>query len=152
MIRSGEVEEKDGDLLTVVFERPEACGNCNGCLSKQCTNVTLPGVAEVGDEVEVALPDKNIVGASAIAYLIPLAMLIGGLFLGYGVYEPLGISMRVDVFAALCGGVLVGVGLGVVHGIDKRLRRKQAWQPRIVAVRSGLVKPPPAMDISSEMP
>lgn len=143
MIRNGEVVEKHGGRLTVVFERPEACANCNGCLSKQCTNVMLAGEAEVGDEVAVALPDKNIVGASAIAYLIPLAMLIVGLFLGYWMQEALGISMRPDVFAALCGGVLLCMGLGVVHWIDKRLRRKRDWQPKIVSVHPGRVKPSP---------
>lgn len=134
MTRTGEVVEKGEGMLTVVFERPAACENCNGCLSKQCANVELPGEADVGDRVDVALPDKNVVGASAIAYLIPLALLVAGLVLGAALHAPLGIGMQQDLFAAVVGGVLLILGLGIVRGIDQALRKKQSWQPRIVAV------------------
>lgn len=134
MVRSGEVVEKKGELVTVVFERPEACTNCNGCLSKQCINVELPGQAEIGDSVEVSLPDHNVIGASAIAYLIPLAMMLAGLFLGSMLHAALGISMNPDVFTVLCGGVLLGIGLLIVKLIDRHLQGKQSWQPRIIAV------------------
>lgn len=134
MVRPGEVVEKKDGVLTVVFERPDACGNCNGCISKKCTNVELPGDAAVGDEVEVDLPDKNVVGASAIAYLIPLAMLIAGLLLGTALHGTLGIGMSSDLFAALAGGVCLGMGLLIVVGIDRVLRGRKDWQPRIVAV------------------
>lgn len=136
MVRSGEVVENNSGTLTVVFERPSACTNCNGCLSKQCTNVELPGAAEVGDTVDVALPDKNIVGASAIAYLIPLALFIAGLLLGGPLYGIMGINWNKDLFSAVAGGVLLGIGLLIVYGIDRRLRRRQDWQPHIVAVHS----------------
>ena len=144
MVRNGEVVEIKGDQLTIVFERPAACTNCNGCLSKQCTNVEIQGQAEVGDTVDVALPDKSVVGASAIAYLIPLVLLIVGLILGQVLYGPLGISFNKDLFTAVCGGVLLGMGLLVVYGVDKSLRNKQDWQPRIVAVHPHQEKLPEA--------
>lgn len=134
MIRTGEVVERNEGLLTVVFERPAACTSCNGCLSKQCTNVELPGEAEVGDQVEVQLPDKSVVGASAIAYVIPLALLLAGLLLGSMLHGPLGVRMGQDLFAALAGGVSLGIGLLIVYGIDRRLRGRRDWQPRIVSV------------------
>ena len=34
MIRSGEVVEKADGMLGVVFERPEMCAHCGGCLHK----------------------------------------------------------------------------------------------------------------------
>lgn len=144
MVRPGEVVEKKDGLLTVVFERPSACGNCNGCLSKQCTNVELPGDAEVGDTVDVALPEKNIVRASAIAYVIPLLALLGGLLLGSLVHGPLGIAWNADLFAAAIGGVCLIIGLLIVYGIDRRLRKKADWQPRIVAVHPEAEKLPEA--------
>lgn len=137
MVRSGQVVENKGGLLTVVFERPEACGNCNGCLSKQCTNVELPGEAQVGDTVDVALPDKSVVKASALAYALPLALLVAGLVLGTLLHGPLGIPWSADMFALLCGGVLLIIGLLLAHGLDLRLRTKQDWQPKIVAVHAG---------------
>ncbi|MDL2318707.1 SoxR reducing system RseC family protein [Eubacteriales bacterium OttesenSCG-928-A19] len=135
MVRTGEVVDRADGVLTVVFERPASCENCNGCLSKQCTNVELPGEAEVGDSVDVALPDKNVVGASAIAYVIPLVMLIAGMLLGSALHGPLGIEWNQDLFAAAAAGVSLGIGLLIVHIIDRRLRKRADWQPHIVAVR-----------------
>ena len=134
MVRNGEVVAAENGMLTIVFERPAACTNCNGCISKQCTNIDIAGDAGVGDTVDVALPDKNVVGASAIAYLIPLALLIAGLLLGGVLYVPLGVGFNKDLFTLLIGGVLLGIGLLAVNLIDRRLRRRKDWQPQIVAI------------------
>lgn len=137
MTQTGEVVESKGGTLTVVFERPAACGSCNGCMSRQCTNVEIPGEASVGEWVDVEMPEKNVVGASAIAYLIPLALLIAGLMLGAALHGPLGIGWSKDLFAALCGGVSFGIGLVIVRCADGFLRKKTGWQPRVIAVHAG---------------
>lgn len=132
MVRTGEVVEKNGNLLSVVFDRPEACEHCNGCIKKHCVRVAIPGEAEVGDLVEVELPEKNVVGASAVAYMVPLVALIGGLFAGVALHGPLGVSMDPNLFAAILGLVCLALGLLVVYGIDRVLRKRKSWQPRLL--------------------
>lgn len=134
MVRTGEVVEKTGDVLSVVFERPEACTHCNGCIKKHCTRVDIPGQADVGDTVEVEMPEKSIVGASAIAYIVPLAALIAGLFIGYALHGPMGIGMDPNLFAAICGGICLALGLLGVYGIDRMLRGRKDWQPKVLTV------------------
>lgn len=134
MVRNGEVVENQGGILTIVFERPAACENCNGCLSKQCVNLEIAGTAAVGDTVEVELPDKSVVASSAIAYLLPLGMLLAGLLLGNPLRALLQISMNADLFAAAAGVVCLLIGVAIVYIIDRRLRNRRDWQPRIVAV------------------
>ncbi len=135
MVRIGEVVEKTGDVLSVVFERPEACTHCSGCDMKQhCTRIDIRGEAEVGDTIEVDMPEKNVLGATAIAYIVPLAALIAGLLLGVALHGPLSIAMNSNLFCALTGIAAFAVGLLVVWMIDKSLRGKQGWEPRVVTV------------------
>lgn len=134
MVRTGEVVTRQGDTLVVVFERPETCGNCGACLTRQCASVEVPGKADPGDMVEVSMPDKDIGSVSAITYLIPLGFLLAGLLLGAALHGPLGIGMDANLFAALAGGVCLIVGLCIVYGIDRTLRKRADWQPHIVAV------------------
>ncbi|MDR0896381.1 MAG: SoxR reducing system RseC family protein [Oscillospiraceae bacterium] len=134
MIRAGEVIESENGRVTVVFERPAACENCKGCLEKNCVQLELQGEASVGDRVQVELPDRSVVKASALMYLVPLAGLLAGLFLGQSLHEIWQLSMNRDVFAALSGGILLAMGLLVVYAVDKKLRARQDWQPRIVRI------------------
>ena len=139
-VRIGEVVEKKGDMLTVVFERPAACENCDGCLDKRCVSMEVAGgeaaYARCGDQVEVAMPDRAVVKASALAYGTPLALLIAGLLLGAPVHAALGLAANPDLFAGALGAVALAVGLLIVYGADRRIRKGRSWQPRVVAVRS----------------
>jgi len=135
MIRTGEVVEKADGVLSILFERPEACTHCNGCIKKHCNRVDIRGDAEVGDAIDVEMPDKSIVGASAISYIVPLILLLAGLFAGAGLHGPLAAAMDVNVFSALWGLIGLALGLLIVYAVDKSLRSRDSWQPKVVAVR-----------------
>lgn len=134
MILSGEVVEAKGGLVSVVFDRPTACANCNGCLGKRCTRIDLKTNAAVGDILDVQMPDKNILGASSIAYVIPLLMFIVGLFIGAALHAPLGISLEKDLFIALSAMICLGLGFAITAWVDRMLKGKKVWQPQVVAV------------------
>ena len=55
MTNRGIVKEVNGEMLTVEFERHEACGDCHACMhgSTDCAKhtVKLRGKANVGDRV-----------------------------------------------------------------------------------------------------
>lgn len=83
MTNKGVVTEVNGDTLTVAFERHEACGDCHACMhgSESCAKhtVKLKGKANVGDIIEVEMDSSHVMEASALAYMLPLAVPSSGL-------------------------------------------------------------------------
>ena len=127
MVRSGKVVSEKNGQLEVCFERPEACAHCNACGEKHESLVTLPGNAPVGSRIEVDMPEKQVLKASAVAYLIPLALLLAGLFAGMKLFGR-------ETWAALTGVICMGASWFILRMIDRRMRKRTAWQPRILAV------------------
>ena len=43
MTNKGIVTQVNGDVLTIVFDRPEACGDCHNCMrgSEDCAKHTI---------------------------------------------------------------------------------------------------------------
>ena len=74
MTNKGIVKEVNGEMLTVEFERHEACGDCHACMhgSTDCAKhtITIRGKADVGDEIVVEMDESHVMAASATAYLI----------------------------------------------------------------------------------
>ena len=137
MTNKGIVTKVEGDLLTVIFERHEACGDCHACMhgSTDCKKhtVQLRGKAEVGDEVVVEMDDSHVMSASAAAYLIPFAGMIVGLTLGWQLSGSLD-GMARELTAAAAAVLGTAAAYGVMRLLDARLA-KGRWEQRIVAVR-----------------
>lgn len=136
MIRTGKVVAVHDGCLEVEFSRPEACAKCGMCeeAHAKCHTITLPGRAQVGDEVDVEMEDKRIPMASMWAYVLPLFTLCVGLALAAPLMHWLGIDMNADLFAALCS--LIGVGLGfAILRLCEPMFKSDKWQPHIVEVR-----------------
>ena len=129
MIRTGRVVEAKGGSLKVCFDRPEMCESCGKCGAHGVHQelVTVQGEANVGNWVQVEMPDAQIVKVSLIAYVIPLVFLMAGLVIGQNV-------LGTDAWAAGLGIGLMAAGLLVVRLIDKRLGGRPDWKPRRVNV------------------
>ena len=137
MTNKGIVSGVSGGMLTVVFDRPEACGDCHNCMhgSEDCAKhtITLPGKARVGDTVVVEMDDTHVMAASALAYIVPLTGFLLGLFLGYLAGDLLPINPELTMaLCALCGTALAYL---VMRALDPRFS-KGRWEPRIVSVHS----------------
>lgn len=130
MVRTGFVKEKKGDQLRVCFERPEACEGCKGCakgLLPKSELLTVTGQAEIGDIVDVQMPEAQMLKATMLAYAMPLALLFVGLGLGYALHA----SDAVMLLMALLG---LAVGYAAARFIDLRLRRLPRWRTEILRV------------------
>ncbi len=131
MIKFGQImdqNEKSG-IVTVRFERPEACGNCHACgYGSKNSEVTLPSDRSVGEWVRVELPENRFVQATALVYIIPLIGLLAGLLLGWllGAGNDL-----ITIFGAILG---LAVAFVTLYLIDKRVSQKPGWTPRITDV------------------
>ena len=130
MTNKGIVKEVNGEMLTVVFERHEACGDCHACSmgSTNCAKHTIKirGKAEVGDQIVVEMDESHVMAASATAYLIPFAGFMLGLLGGYaaGLSEPL---------MALCAIAGTAAAYLIMRALDPYLS-KGRWEHRIVSV------------------
>ena len=142
MINRGIITKAENEILTVVFDRPEACGECHACNrgSESCAKHTIEmkGNGSVGDIVEVEIDDDHVVLASAIAYLIPLAGLIIGMVAGFFVSKSLS-HVNEELVSAVGGIVGVAIGYMSMHLLNPRLS-KGRWQPHIVRIEKPIEK------------
>ena len=128
MLRTGKVVSAREGELEVCFERPEACARCGACAGqKEKTLVKIPGNAPVGRWLEVDMPEGQVLKASALAYGIPLLMLLGGIALGSVLFQQ-------EALWAVSGVACMGLSWAVLRCIEKKMRAKAVWQPKIVRV------------------
>ena len=130
MTNKGIVKEVNGEMITVVFERHEACGDCHACHmgSENCAKhtITTRGKADVGDEIVVEMDESHVMAASATAYMIPFAGFMIGLLGAYALElsEPL---------MALCAVAGTAAAYLVMRWLDPILS-KGRWEHHIVSV------------------
>lgn len=128
MLRTGRVVATEEGQVSVCFERPEACARCGACAGgKHHTVVRVPGQAPVGSWVDVEMPDHQVVKASALAYVLPLLALLAGVLVGSLLFES-------EALWALAGLIFMGLSWAALRLIDRRMEKKQDWQPRITAI------------------
>ena len=131
MTNKGIVKEVNGEMLTVVFERHEACGDCHACHlgSTDCAKhtITIAGKAEVGDEIVVEMDESHVMAASATAYMIPFAGFMAGLLGSYA----LGLSEPVMALCAVAGTAAAYL---IMRMLDPILS-KGRWEHKIVSVK-----------------
>lgn len=130
MTNKGIVTEVNGEMLTVVFERREACGDCHACMhgSTDCAKHTIQirGTADVGDEIVVEMDESHVIAASAVAYMIPFA----GFLIGIGIGYALGFSEPVMALCAVAGTAVAYLVMRMLDPIFSKGR----WEQKIVSV------------------
>lgn len=104
----GEVVGVIGGVAHVRFTRTSACGRCHACGMLASQNEIVVQVdnsldAAVGDHVAVSIRIRKALGASAIAYVFPLAMLILGVLFGWLMSSVWGVFANTDMSMALFG-------------------------------------------------
>ena len=129
MVRTGKVVDASLDTIEVCFERPEMCARCGACMGHKPheTTVKVQGTAQIGDTVDVEMPDAKIVKVSLIAYIIPLAGLLFGLLIGQTL-------LKNDIWTALTGLSGMACGILTARVFDKKLDSQKDWQPKLLAV------------------
>jgi sigma-E factor negative regulatory protein RseC len=104
----GEVVNIRGSEAYIKFTRTSACGRCQACGMLSTQNeitIHVPNElgASVGDMVAVSIRAKKALGASALAYLFPLLMLILGVFVGWLLASVWNVFSNADTAMALLG-------------------------------------------------
>lgn len=127
MDRLGEVTRVDGKWLEITFCRPSDCDKCHACMGgNKTTTLRLEGKANVGDKALVSMPDSTITQASLIAYGIPLAGLLIGVFAGDA------IGPAENSLGALIGaGVGLALPLIILMATERSRRKNPKWSPQL---------------------
>lgn len=126
---AGVIVAVHGDEATLRFSRGKMCAHCGACLSAglEQMELTLPNTlgAVVGDTVTVEMRDGQVAGASLVAYAIPLAFLLMGVWIG---------SNFSELAALLAGLGGCAVSFAVLRVIDKRLKRQNRLRPSMRSI------------------
>ena len=137
MLESGTVTQVTGKNAKVMIERREACGSCNACgmMSGTQKNVVVEVKnvlgAKPGDVVEVSFSGRTSLLSTVIAYIIPLAMLLIGVFLGYIISEEI-LHTAAEPTAAITGLIFAVLSFGIVKLFDPIIRKKVRFEMRSI--------------------
>lgn len=133
MERTGEVTAVKGDWLEVTFCRPTDCEKCNACgMTQKKASMMVRGRAQLGDTAVVSMPTGTVMRASLLAYVLPLAGLLIGLFGGMALFPQAG-----DMAALAGAAVGLAIPLTGVLVTEKRRRADPQWQPTLIEVIPG---------------
>lgn len=131
MIEIGKVVGKEGEYVTVRFERKSACGKCGICAIKPNDphiDIEMKNTvgAEIDNEVEVNMTG-SVVMASIAVYLMPLCFAFLGMGIGFVAKFPEW-GVLISFFAGLA------IGFIPLKILDKKWAKKK-MQPKIVAIK-----------------
>lgn len=128
MIKTGTVVAVYENAAMVCFSKEDMCGHCNGCdRSKKETSVRVLGEACIGDRVLVELPDNKLIAMSFIMYIIPLVIMLLGMYFADKQFKN-------EAYVLLIGISMLCIGLFVVYLIDRKLRKHAKWQAHIIGL------------------
>jgi len=116
MINKGVVKEVEGDLIKVHLYKESACAHCSGCGKKEKMGSTFEFKCtenvKIGNVITFEIEDKSLLNIAAVVYLLPIAFMIGGYFLG----EFLGFSEGRRVLTSFMGLIF---SFGFIYLFDK---------------------------------
>lgn len=127
MRRTAQVVATEGRQATIRFRRTKACEHCGGCISfgTDQAEVSLRNAldAKPGDWVVVELHAKGMLQASLLMYILPLCMLLLGVWLG---------SKISDVWGVVLGLLGAGLVFGVLRLLEPKFARMGRFSPRMI--------------------
>ena len=135
-----EITEIHGNKADILFKRTSACGRCGACgMLANMDEITIQAEntlnAKVGDQVLVEFSDASAMKASALAYLIPLAMLFIGVLIGYYMNTLVLHVEEGDVVAALSGVVFTAIGFLILKFIDPKFKKNNKYMYKMVEIK-----------------
>lgn len=114
----------ENESVTVrLGNRPE-CAGCKSCVCKPYNNSVIKTKlnAKVGDTAVINIPDKNRIIAPLVLFLLPLAFMLSGVFIGYKVFTNQGLVLTLGaVFLAVSFGIIALVNFLINKNIKSQI-------------------------------
>lgn len=124
MIHHGRVISSDSEYALIEVIRESACGgNCKACGTNCSTSVFISTSnlidAKQGDCVDIDSDTNKILSSVALLYLIPLVIIIAGIFISKQFIASKELEIFSDVIALSIGLVLYAISLFLIHLFSK---------------------------------
>lgn len=124
MRQKGRIISSDSEYALVQVMRESACGeNCKSCGTNCSSSVfisTLNSIdAKQGDFVDIYSDTSKVLGTIALLYLVPLFIIISGIFISKRFIANHEVEMLSDVIALTLGIVLYAISLFLIHILSK---------------------------------
>jgi sigma-E factor negative regulatory protein RseC len=130
--------DKNGDAF-VIMDRKNACGGCGSAKTDACktclsgskiqARVLNSEHAQKGDIVSVSLNTSKVLKGAAALYLIPVAGVLLGVFVGAGFHGAFAVS---ETIASIVAGFIgLVVGFSIVKLISNRMAADEGMTPKI---------------------
>lgn len=134
MLESGLIVEIKDKTMTVQFARSSMCEKCGACERAQeamLMEVERLKDAKLGDVVQVQMRETTLIGASLLAYGVPLLLLLAGLYVGYMLPAWTGLSIPADLSAAALGLLLAAASFAGLRATEKRRKASGKYAPKV---------------------
>jgi len=144
----GIVQKLKRRKAVVRIQQTAACAHCksrNACEiseKEMLVEVANDLLAEVGDQVELSIPEGTVIKLAMLVYLLPIIALLIGAFTGNAMAE----HLRMDsTFSSILGG---GLCMGIVYYILKKLDRTKKFRDEYLPSMTRIVagEAPPQTD------
>lgn len=138
----------DKKTAKLKMQRHSACSYCGKCktLSSETKEILVEVDntigAKIGDYVEVNMDNINVLKATALAYIVPLAFLmlgtIGSYFVLDKTIEVQGIS--VEITSGIIGILMMLISYAILKRNDNKLRESRKFIPTIINILDTSIK------------
>lgn len=133
------LDVRDGKAKVEVQHRGGSC--CSGCSlceigvgGRRVMELTAPPDVHVGDAVTLEVPTRSVLAGVLVLMVIPLVLLVAGVFAGVSLWSAEGRDGAMDLPAFGLGFLLMAVWYAGIWLVERKRRAKPAEQPRIVQV------------------
>jgi len=152
MLRERGVVEKSSPQKAVVrIEQSSACATCGSRGACQVHNDKKFFVevgndlgAKVGDVVEISMPSRSVIKASLAVYSLPVLGLILGAVSGAALADALNVQPTAASLTG--GGAGLAVSIAVLKWLDRSVRSRPDYSPRLTKVFMTTGSPPSCDD------
>ncbi len=118
------------------LERHEACKKCGVCHMGNSKTMEFSVInsinARPGQRVVLRMPSSSVIQAGIVVYLLPTAMLLAGLAVGYAAAGHFDLAGRPELWGLGLGVALFALAFVAIRHQEPRWRSQDRFSPRLV--------------------
>ncbi|SHJ87280.1 SoxR reducing system RseC family protein [Tepidibacter formicigenes] len=139
MRQTGVIIDKNENMATLKMQRHSACASCGACeMGDESKDITIDALnkvnAQVGDFVEVDIETTNVLKAAAIAYVIPLFMLLMGIMFGNKILKVINYNGNIETMSAIIGLGLMVITFVIIKINEPKFKKSEEYTPVITNI------------------
>lgn len=133
------IEIVDNKTARLKVQRHSACASCGKCKTTSERKDVLIDAdnsigAKIGDYVEINMDNVNVLKATSIAYLLPLAGLFIGTLITYFVLQNNSASLNLELISGIVGIIFMAITFCFIKNKDKKFKDSKNFVPEITKI------------------